>query len=175
VTREVAVAAAHWRPMRPDDIPAVYALSRRVHTDYPEREAVLAEKLTLFPAGCFVLEAGAGNGGHIVGYAFSHPWVKDSVPSLDTFLAALPDRPTTYFIHDVTLDDSMRGHGHAGQIVPMLVDAARAHGLAHMMLVAVNGAEVFWERFGFGASDSDSRASVRKKYGASATLMTHSV
>jgi GNAT superfamily N-acetyltransferase len=172
VTREVAVAAAHWRPMRPDDIPAVYALSRRVHTDYPEREAVLAEKLALFPVGCFVLEAGAGNGGHIVGYAFSHPWGKDSVPSLDTFLTALPDRPTTYFIHDVTLDDSMRGQGHAAKIVPVLVDAARARGLTRMMLVAVNGAEGFWVRFGFGKwLDANRRNTVREKYGACAVLM----
>jgi GNAT superfamily N-acetyltransferase len=162
--------------MRPDDIPAVYVLSRGVHTDYPEREAVLAEKLALFPAGCFVLEAdGAKDGRRIAGYAFSHPWVKDPVPSLDTFLTALPDHPTTYFIHDVTLDERVRGQGHAAEIVPVLVDVARSHGLTHMMLVAVNGAEVFWAKFGFDASDSVSQASVREKYGAKATLMTHSV
>lgn len=160
--------------MRPDDIPAVYALSRRVHTDYPEREAVLAEKLMLFPAGCFVLSSSAdeGDGGRIVGYAFSHPWVKDAVPSLDTFLDALPDRPTTYFIHDVTLHDRVRGQGHAAAIVPVLVDVASTHGLTHMMLVAVNGAEVFWERFGFGESRNATLGrAVRKKYGPRATLM----
>jgi GNAT superfamily N-acetyltransferase len=165
-----------WRPMRPDDIPAVYALSRRVHTDHPEREAVLAEKLTLFPAGCFVLEAdGAGHGGRIVGYAFSHPWVKDSVPSLDTFLTALPDQPTMYFIHDVTLDESMRGQGHAAKIVPVLVDAARGCGLTHMMLVAVNGAEVFWQSFGFSELDAALRTSVQERYGARATLMERNI
>jgi predicted N-acetyltransferase YhbS len=158
--------------MRPDDIPAVYALSRRVHTDYPEREAVLAEKLALFPSGCFVLEADAANGGHIVGYAFSHPWVKDSVPSLDTFLTTLPDQPTTYFIHDVTLDGSMRGEGHAATIVPTLMDVARAGGLTHMMLVAVNGAEVFWGRFGFvPLGQRTLREAVTEKYGKHARLL----
>ncbi len=157
--------------MRPDDIPAVYALSRRVHTDYPEREAVLAEKLALFPAGCFVLSAGGG-GSSVAGYAFSHPWTKDSVPSLDTFLATLPDHPTAYFIHDVTLDDSVRGQGHASAIVPMLVEVARAHGLTHMMLVAVNGAEVFWGRFGFSAwPDAILRSALHAKYGERALLM----
>jgi len=161
--------------MRPEDIPAVYALSRRVHTDYPERESVLAEKLTLFPAGCFVLAAGGG-GSSVAGYAFSHPWVKDSVPSLDMFLTALPDHPTTYFIHDVTLDCSMRGQGHAARIVPMLIDVARAHGLMHMMLVAVNGAERFWARFKFGAwVDADLGITVHEKYGARALLMTHNM
>jgi GNAT superfamily N-acetyltransferase len=161
--------------MRPDDIQAVYALSRRVHTDYPERKAVLAEKLTLFPAGCFVLEVGAageGDGGRMMGYAFSHPWVKDSVPSLDTFLTALPDHPTAYFIHDVTLDESMRGQGYAAKIVPVLVDVARTHGLTHLILVAVNGAEVFWGRFGFGeVGDAATQVAVRFKYGARAMLM----
>jgi GNAT superfamily N-acetyltransferase len=163
----------HWRPMRPDDIPAVYALSRRVHTDHPEREAVLAEKLTLFPAGCFVLEAdGDGVRDQLIGYAFSHPWARDSVPSLDTFLTALPDHPSTYFIHDVTLDDSARGHGHAAAIVPVLVDVARTQGLTHMMLVAVNGAEVFWGRFGFvEIGDAALRKAIHDRYGLRAVMM----
>lgn len=170
--------AAVWRPMRPEDIPAVYALSRRVHADYPEREAVLAEKLALFPAGCFVLEAGDGTGvgsttsAAIVGYAFSHPWVKDTVPSLDTFLGSLPERASTYFIHDVTLDATTRGHGHASKIVPVLVDAARARGLTHIMLVAVNGAEVFWGRFGFERTNNVELCKlVRCQYGPQSTFM----
>jgi GNAT superfamily N-acetyltransferase len=158
--------------MRPEDIPAVYALSRHVHTDHPEREAVLAEKRMLFPTGCFVLEADGG----VAGYAFSHPWVKDSVPSLDTFLTALPDHPTTYFIHDVTLDERARGHGYAAKIVPTLMDIARAHGLTHMMLVAVNGAEGFWGRFGFALiQDAAIQQTVHAKYGSAAALMTCNV
>jgi GNAT superfamily N-acetyltransferase len=157
--------------MRPDDIPAVYTLSRAVHADYPEREAVLAEKLALFPAGCFVLEAN----GVVFGYAFSHPWVKDNVPSLDTFLCALPERPTTYFIHDVTLDERARGQGHAAKIVPMLVDVARAQDLTHMMLAAVNGAETFWVRSRFAEiGDAALQAAVGEKYGPGAVAMEHS-
>ena len=162
-----------WRPMTPDDIPAVYALSRAVHTDYPEREAVLAEKRTLFPAGCFALDAGQSADGdtRIVGYAFSHPW-SDTPPSLDTFLTALPARPSTYFIHDVTLDERTRGEGHAAAIVPMLIEIARARGLTRTMLVAVNGAEAFWGKSGFvEASDTTRQTTVREKYGPRAILM----
>lgn len=157
-----------WRPMRPEDIPAVYALSRRVHADYPEREAVLAAKLTLFPAGCFVLEADR----RATGYAFSHPWTKGAPPALDALLGALPAEPTTYFIHDVTLDDGARGRGHAAAIVPTLVDAARNCGLRHMTLVAVNGAEGFWTKFGFRwIGDAAFQSAIGEKYGPRAVLM----
>jgi GNAT superfamily N-acetyltransferase len=154
-----------WRPMRPEDIPAVFALSRRVHADYPEREAVLAEKRALFPAGCFVLETG----GHLAGYCFSHPWT-DAPPRLDAFLGALPAAPSRYFIHDVTLAPDARGQGHAAAVVPILADAARDCGVPHMMLVAVNGAEGFWTRSGFRAVDA-AQTDVHEKYGPRAMLM----
>jgi len=136
---------------------------------------VLAEKRALFPAGCFVLDAGENGsapfGAKILGYAFSHPWT-DTPPSLDTFLTALPAQPSAYFIHDVTLDASTRGHGHAAAIVPVLADVARAHGLTRMMLVAVNGAERFWGKFGFVATpDAARQTAIGEKYGPRAILM----
>lgn len=159
-------AKVPWRPMRPQDIPAVYALSRRVHADYPERAVVLAEKLQLFPAGCFVLEMD----GQPSGYAFSHPW-HDAPPRLDTLLTALPAAPSRYFIHDVTLDASARGYGHAAALVPVLAALARGCGVPHMMLVAVNGADEFWARYGFGAANDGAQMEVRVKYGPRALLM----
>jgi GNAT superfamily N-acetyltransferase len=167
-----ARAAADWRSMQPADIAAVHALSCRVHADYPERAAVLAEKLTLFPAGCFVLGAGA----RILGYAVSHPWTKGAPPALDTLLGALPAAPTTCFIHDVTLDEDARGRGHAAAILPQLIGAAHGRGLRHMMLVAVNGAEALWARLGFGAIDDAARqAAARATYGPRAVLMERDV
>ena len=41
--------------MRVPDLPQVTDLSMRIHVNYPERAEVLAEKLRLYPAGCFVL------------------------------------------------------------------------------------------------------------------------
>jgi ribosomal protein S18 acetylase RimI-like enzyme len=155
-----------WRAMRPDDIPAVFALSRRVHADYPEREAVLAEKLELFPAGCFVLDMQA----RVLGYCFSHPW-HGPPPHLDGFLNALPAAPSRYFIHDVTLDESVRGRGYAPALVRMLAGVARDCGVPHTMLVAVNGAEGFWIRSGFRAVDEVAQMDVRARYGPRALMM----
>jgi GNAT superfamily N-acetyltransferase len=155
-----------WRAMRPEDMPAVFALSRRVHVDHPEREVVLAEKLTLFPAGCFALDVG----GHVVGYCFSHPW-NGAPPRLDSFLGTLPAAPSRYFIHDVTLAPDARGHGYAATLMPVLAGVARNCGVPHMMLVAVNGANDFWTRFGFHAPDDARQSDVRAKYGPRAVLM----
>src|SRR4051812_5907909 len=102
-----------WRPMSADDLAAVHALSMRVHPNYPERAEVLAEKFKLFPAGCFVLEANDS----IAGYCFSHPWGKGTVPALDSPLGALPVTPTTYYVHDLTLGEALRGQGQGRAIV----------------------------------------------------------
>jgi GNAT superfamily N-acetyltransferase len=155
-----------WRPMRPADIPAIFAVSQRVHVDHPERGAVLAEKFSLFPAGCFVLAVHE----EVVGYAFSHPW-HGAPPALDTLLGALPAAPSRYFIPDVTLDAGVRGKGYAAAIVPKLVDAARAFGVPRLMLVAVNGAEGFWSQFGFRAVEGALQREAQAKYGAGAVAM----
>ncbi len=93
--------------MAAGDLAAVHALSMRVHPDYPERAEVLSEKFRLFKRGCFVVD----NSAAIVGYCFSHPWKRGRVAALDTLLGVLPDRPTTFYIHDLTLDESLRGRG----------------------------------------------------------------
>ena len=167
------MSGPQWRRMRPGDIPAAHALSRQVHTDHPESEAVLAEKHALFPAGCFALEM---EGDGVAGYAFSHPWTNSVLPNVDALLGALPAAPSSYFLHDVTLDAGARGKGHAAAIVPVLLDAARACALPRVMLVAVNGAEVFWARFGFAEiADRGLQAAAREKYGQHALAMARDV
>src|SRR5882724_4326888 len=117
-----------WRSISQGDLAAVHDLSMRVHSDHPERAEVLAEKYRLYPSGCFVLEVDGG----IAGYCFSHPWTKGAVPALDGLLGALPASPTTYYVHDLTLDEAMRGQGQGRAVVPRLFEAARSLGLSHL-------------------------------------------
>lgn len=154
--------------MVPADLAEVADLSTRVHPTYPERPEVLAEKFRLFPQGCFTLaEAGA-----IEGYCFSHPWKKGAPPSLDTFLGEVPREADSYFIHDLTLDASMRKRNLAAAVVPGLVRAAQDAKLSHMTLVAVNGSAPFWSRMGFHAtSDQGIQVAAHAKYGAGAVHM----
>ena len=151
------------------DIPAISELSTRVHIDYPERQAVLEEKFELFPEGCFTLTRPDGA---VCGYCFSHPWIDGAPPALDTFLETLPKNPSSYFIHDLTLDPSMQRKNLAGMVVPMLVEITKAIAIRRIALVAVSGSQPFWVRMGFGKTDDpDLQAATRSKYGESAIHM----
>ncbi|MET0869171.1 MAG: GNAT family N-acetyltransferase [Pseudorhodoplanes sp.] len=157
-----------WRAMLPSDLAAVVALSAQAHPNYPERREVLAEKLRLFPAGCFALAENSA----IVGYCFSHPWTTGAPPSLDTFLRKLPPRADSYFIHDLTLDPSMRKRNLAAVLVPDLVRAAQHAKVTRMSLVAVSGSAPFWSRMGFvRTGDEATQGATRAKYGAEAVHM----
>jgi GNAT superfamily N-acetyltransferase len=154
--------------MSAGDLAAVHALSMHVHPHFPERVEVLAEKFRLFPSGCFVLET---NGG-IAGYCFSHPWSRGTVPALDSPLGALPVTPTTYYVHDLTLDEVLRGQGQGRAIVPLLFEAAQSLGLSHLSLVAVNRRGPFWQAAGFiRTADKELQAMARAKYDSDAMHM----
>lgn len=162
-------APFQWRPMAAADLPGAYALSVRVHADFPERPEVLGEKFRLFPRGCFVLED-ADSG--ICGYCFSHPWDAGPPPALDTLFGTLPNAPTAYFIHDLTVEAFLRGKKLASMIVPQLVEVARGVPVARMALVAVSGSEPFWIRMGFRrTADATLQNAARSKYGAGAVHM----
>ena len=151
-----------WRSMASADLAVVDALSANVHPNYPERAEVLDEKFRLHPRGCFVLASGDG----IAGYCFSHPWLRGAVPALDTFLGQLPVRPTTYYVHDLTLDAGLRGQGHGRAIVPLLFECARSLGVSHLSLVAVNRRGPFWQAAGFKrTADAALQDVTRAKYG----------
>ena len=154
--------------MSADDLAAVHALSMRVHPNHPERIEVLAEKFRLFASGCFVLETSRG----IAGYCFSHPWSKGAVPALDGLIGALPVTPTTYYVHDLTLDQALRGQGQGRAIVPLLFAAAQSLGLTHLSLVAVNRRGPFWQAVGFArTADEALQAMARAKYDSQAVHM----
>lgn len=167
-----AGTAVQWRAMAADDLRTVHALSLRVHPRHPERAEVPAEKLWLFPGGCFVLPGE----GALVGYCFSHPWRDEAWPALDTFLQAMPARPSAYLIHDLTLDPQAHGRGLGRAIVPKLFEAARASALDRVNLVAVEGRAPFWSAAGFApVADPSVQLSVRTKYGDGAVAMTRQI
>ncbi len=163
-------APLQWRQMMATDLAAVDDLSARIHPDFPERPEVLAEKFRLFPRGCFVLEAAPEP--QLLGYCFSHPWMFGPPPALDTMLQALPSAPTVYFIHDLTVDASLRRQNLASVIVSRLIEIAREIPLDRMMLVAVSGSEPFWIRMGFRRTPEEAlQAATRAKYGAATVHM----
>ena len=161
-----------WRPMTVADLPTVVAIAKAVHLAHPERDAIPAERLALFPDGCLVAVAD----GIVAGYAVAHPWRSGAVPALDTLLGAIPADADVLYLHDVALLAPARGAGAARAVVALLSAVAARHGLARMVLTAVEGTAGVWERLGFVATRRGHLPpATLASYGPGATSMTAAV
>jgi GNAT superfamily N-acetyltransferase len=161
----------HWRAMSALDLGAVEAIAAVVHPGFYERPEVLAERRRLYPNGTHLLEIGE----RPVGYALSHPWLREAIPPLDTLLGEIPDGADTYYLHDIALLPVARRIGAATLIVTALLKHAEARGFATASLVAVNGSVDFWSRQGFAVIEDPGLLGKLKSYEAGARYMVKSV
>ena len=149
--------------MTPADLASVQLIGAAVHADMPERSTIFAERLALFPRGCWVADGG---------YAIAHPARLGEPPALDTLLGALPAGADTLHVHDIALLPRAQGRGLGGAVLRAMTALAVRQGLAWLSLVAVHGTPPYWARFGFvGAPASAALAT----YGAEARYMTRPV
>lgn len=134
-----------WHAMTVAELPAVAAISAEVHGDYAESEEVYAERLRLWPAGCFIWEQGDG----VAGLLVAHPWHRAAAPALGVLLGAIPEDADSFYLHDIALLPATRGHGAGSAATRLVLDLARQAGHCEVSLIAVNGAERFWMAQGF--------------------------
>ncbi|MXP24453.1 GNAT family N-acetyltransferase [Altererythrobacter indicus] len=163
--------ALQWRLMTVADLPQVCALADAIHQDYPEGAEIFAERLALYPHGCFML-AGAEGG---FGYAISHPWTRGRPVPLNQPLGALPEAADVYYLHDLALAPQARGQGAGGMILNHLHEWARSQGLCAMVLVAVGNAGPFWEGQGFEPRMDEAMAQKLAQYGGPAIYMEKAI
>lgn len=150
-----------WRRMKADDLSFVVRLSDQTYPLFREELGVFQEKFDLFPQGCLTLDLA----GQLAGYCFAHPWTRDRAPALNAPLGRLPREATTYFIHDIAINESARGLGLATEGIAIQATAAKRHGLHHLSLVSVLRTEAFWQRLGFHPTNNDAlQREVRTKY-----------
>lgn len=153
--------------MTEQDLAAVQILADAIHVDHPEDAEIFAERLRLYPRGCFVLEESS----RLIGYALTHPWDFDSPPALNSRLVTIPQDATTYYVHDVALLPEARGKGHAAHICEWLAQHAREMSFDNLSLVAVNRSQAFWERRGFRNANVPGLETKLLTYGPDAALM----
>ncbi|WP_140985639.1 GNAT family N-acetyltransferase [Asticcacaulis tiandongensis] len=153
----------HWRQMGLKDIDAAFEVAAVAHESLPERREIFAERLSLFPKGCLVLETG----GRVVGYALSHPIKRFQPPALDSLLGQIAPEADDYYIHDVAILPEARG-GQAQAAVRYLLGIAADYESAS--LVSVYGTAGFWGRFGFEPAVQDMTQKLAP-YGDSAVYM----
>lgn len=145
MTENKAPLVSQWRLMQFSDLDQVYDMSCVIHPDFPEDLAIFADRLAVFAPGAWVLQGE----GQLLGYSFSHPWSRFSVPALNSVLQQLPVAADTYYLHDIALLPQARALGAARKLVELLVETAQAHGFDSLSLVAVNGSQPYWQRQGF--------------------------
>ena len=155
-----------WRAMHAGDLDDVLTIADAVHgPDYSEGRIVFAERLTLYPAGCRML----GRNGDALGYLVTHPWHRDTPPALNSVLGAIPADADTFYLHDIALRAETRGSGAGASALAEVLDHARAAGFTDITLIAVGGADSYWERHGF------ERVAAYPAYGPECWLMRRGV
>lgn len=154
------------------DLPTVSVIAAAVHEDYPEDDAVFAERLALFPAGCRI----ALRDGAAVGYAITHPGVVGAPPPLNRLLGGLPPRPDCYYIHDVALTKAARGLGLGRMLTDEAEALARELGLPLLALAATPLAADYWLKLGFAEGMGSERAAAAlAAYGGGMRYLVRSV
>lgn len=139
-----------WRPMREADLDEVMAIAAVVHAGFFERREVFAERLSLYPQGCWIAQEPAP-AAMVLGYAFLHPARLGQPPALDSLLHAIDVQSDCLYLHDVALLPAARGAGLGQSLLRHLLDLMRHEHFAHAALVAVHGSAPYWGRYGFEA------------------------
>ncbi len=138
--------ARHVRPLLTSDLPAVVRIERDSYVPaLRESDAAFLSKMTLFGAGAL----GCFDGAELCGYAFALPMRAGSVIAVAQVLDELPAGPDTMYIHDMVVAPAHRRRGVASLLLDHIARLADSLGLARFALVAVQGSEPFWQRFGF--------------------------
>jgi GNAT superfamily N-acetyltransferase len=160
-------AMATWREMTDGDIPGVMRVADDIHRDLPETEAVVRERLSLFPEGCFVLVENDKVGGYIM----SFPVRYGKPPALDTLLGGIPPDADQYYLHDLAILPGFRGRGAAAEGIGRVLEVAKRYPTT--CLISVYGTVPFWGKFGFTPEPVDALMEEKLRgYGEGATYLT---
>ncbi|KAI0154287.1 acyl-CoA N-acyltransferase [Xylariaceae sp. FL1272] len=149
-----------WRELTLDDINALMQVANVVHADLPERAAVFAERVKLFPRGNLAL---VDDNDELRGYTISHPIYDGNPPALDSLLGEITPDADQYYIHDVCILPEWRGYGLAAEGIKRLLHIANDYPTT--TLVSVYGTASFWGRFGFASPAVIEERLARKVHG----------
>ena len=168
MTPDMENAHSPWQPLESEDLATLGRIAAQIHPGLPERLEVLAEKNSLFPAGCRKLVVAE----KMVGYGLSHPWKLRSIPALDHRIGHLPADADCLFIHDVVVLPEARGHSAAENYLRYVQSLASTAGFRTLALVSVYGSNALWERFDFKPCMHSGLEAKLALYGSSAIYLT---
>jgi GNAT superfamily N-acetyltransferase len=160
--------AGAWRPAAANDLITIRRIADHIHPDLPERPEVFAERLRLFPEGCFVLVQDQ----QVMGYGLSHPWLLRNIPQLDQLLGSIPRSPECLLIHDVAVLPQARGRRAASKLIDITANLSRKLGIPCLALVSAYNTRLLWAQLGFEVVADGRLTDKLKSYGQTACYMT---
>ena len=155
--------------MMPDDVRAVLAVQAECYVSaLIEDASSIRARLAASPDSAWVVEDDAGVCADLVAYRST---VGKVTPLGGAFDVA--DVPATLYLHDLAVARRARGRGVAQALLRLAGALARAEGLAHSSLVAVQASREFWQRHGYAVvSELDPRQFANlESYGGQAYYM----
>ncbi len=134
------------RPLAASDLPGLLAVQRACYGEgFVESAEVFARRLAS-PANCSLVLV--REGGEVAGYLAAYRSALHKVTPLHGDFEPVAQADTLY-LHDMAVHPAHAGQGLAAALLAPLWQRARAEGLRHSALVAVQGAQGYWERHGY--------------------------
>ena len=152
----IAIEEDHWAQIMTIQAQAYRSIA-------PESLETLQSKWRHSPSNCFVFE----QGGELIAYLLAHSWNSFEPPKLYSALSKNVEGKIL-FLHDLAVMHTLAGQGVGKQLVEHFLAHAQTQGLSHVLLVAIQGSHVFWEKFGFTSQD---QTPANKIYGTGAIVM----
>ncbi|MGN6826783.1 GNAT family N-acetyltransferase [Paucibacter sp. M5-1] len=164
------------RPLSAADVPSVLALQAQCYgADFLEDAQAFAAKLRAAEPyrTCWMAWRGEQPLAYLVGLPLCH----DSLPALNAQSLQLPAEPRLLYLHDLAVAPAGRSLGLARRLVEHLERRAGDLGLKTLGLVAVQGAETFWQRQGYASLQQLSATLAAKlaSFGPEARFMQRSL
>ncbi|MDR3411985.1 MAG: GNAT family N-acetyltransferase [Formivibrio sp.] len=158
------------RPIQADDAACIQAIQAVCYPpELLESTQALLAKCALSPHSCWLAENDQG----VLAYLLTHPWHEDDLPTLNRPLDILPEHANIFFLHDLAVTPSSRNRGIAQELVLHAMHWAKEKKCRKAMLIAVQGAQKFWQHHGFTRQTSPSLVLQKKLngYGQNAAFM----
>ena len=162
------------RLIREEDWPVIDGIQQQAYADHLlENIDVLKSKWLASPSTCFIHTN--DQNGKPMGYLLAHAWPDDTPPKLHQVISHHPvttgllQENVGLYLHDLALANDAKGKGVATQLVKHFLAYAEHNGFSRILLVAVQGSESFWSRFGF---ETSSNLESDCSYGDNSKIMT---
>ena len=136
------------RSITEQDWPQIMAIQAACYTEVtPEPLSAMRSKWLASADTCWVIE----NSLQVCGYALSHPWYKGQAAKLNIETPAQVNGDCLY-LHDMAISPEAQGSGAGKMLMTQLINHSKTLNVLGIGLVAVQGANTYWQRFGFKQS-----------------------